>query len=198
MFTLIKLSSILLFIILLTGCTHKIEITPNNDKITNTNYEIEKKDYNVGYYMENMNLLVVSPGGGGDKISYLPYDETESAFRSVLVKHFKKVYAIDNINSKEFISNNDIRLIFNYKINTYSFSDSSFTWPPTKFIITLDCKAVNKDGITIWKKTLTDEGNAHFDEFKYDFSLAAKRASENVFRKLLFALNEKELKEVNK
>ena len=34
MFTLIELSSILLFVILLTGCTRKIEITQITDKIT--------------------------------------------------------------------------------------------------------------------------------------------------------------------
>lgn len=192
---LIKILFFITFIIFFNGCTHKIDITPNQDNITNLDYKIDKKNYNVAYYIENINLTTVSEGGGGDKISYLPYNETEAAFRKVLVKHFKKVFLIDNINNKEFISNNDIKLIFNYKINTFSSSDSAFTWPPTKFVVILDCKAIDKDEKIKWQKTLTDEAYASFDEFKNDFGLAGKRATENVFKKLLYELNTKELQE---
>lgn len=31
------------FLITLSGCTHKIDITPNNDKIINLGYTIEKR-----------------------------------------------------------------------------------------------------------------------------------------------------------
>lgn len=197
MFNVINLS-LLFIIVFTTGCTHKLQITPDNNQITNIGYEIEKKDYNIGYYIENKNLTIVNSAGVGDKLYYLPYDDTEGAFRYVLVKHFKKVYTIDDINEKEFISKNDIKLIFSYKMNTNSVSDSTmFTWQPSKFTITLDCKAVNNEGTMIWQKRVIGEGISKFNG-KYDFSLAAKKASEDVFGKLLFVLNEKELKEVNK
>jgi hypothetical protein len=74
-------------------------------------------------------------------------------------------------------------------MNTYSFSESIFTWPPTKFSITLECKAVDVKDNLVWQKVIMDDGYATFDEFKQDFSLAAKRASENVFKKLMIELN---------
>lgn len=183
-------------IVFLSGCTHKIDITPNSENIINDKYEINKKNYNIGYIIDNIDLEIVSAGGGGDKISYFPYKETESAFRTILVKHFNKVYLVNN-NDRKFILDNNIKLVFNYKITTYSSSESVFTWPPTKFVITLDCKAINNDGNLKWEKVIIGEGNASFNEFKNDFSLAGKRATENLFKKLLIELNTKELNEEN-
>lgn len=186
------------FLITLSGCTHKIDITPNNDKIINLGYTIEKKDYNVGYYIENIDLIIVSEGGGGDKVSYLAYKDTESAFRKVLVKHFNKVFLINDINNKEFISEKNINLIFSYKIHTYSTSNSIQVFSPTEFIITLECRAINKEGITIWQKTLKGKGSASPDELKNDLALTGKRATEDVFKKLLYELNTEELRKVYK
>jgi hypothetical protein len=185
----IKYFLLIVLVALISGCAHKIDISPSNDKVTANSSEINQKDYSVGYYFDNINLEVISAGGGGDKVKYEPYKETESAFRAVLVKHFTKVYNIKSLTNKKFILDNNIKYIFTYKMNTYSFSESVFTWPPTKFSITLECKAVDREDNLIWNKVIMDDGYATYDEFKYDFSLAAKRASENVFKKLMIELN---------
>ena len=195
-----KFNIFILLVIFFTGCTHKINITPNNEKIINRDYEIDKKNYNVAYYIEEPNLIFVTKAGGGDSVSYLAYKETEAAFRSVLVKHFNKVYSIDNLNDKQFLSDKNIKIIFNYKLETYSYSEgvnNILFWPPTKFIITINIKAINIEDKIKWEKILTGEGNALSNEFMGDFSISGKKATENVFNKLLYELNTKELKEIN-
>lgn len=178
----------IVFVAIFSGCAHKITIAPDNERI-NTTLEIKQKSYSIGYFIDDINTTVITEGGVGDKVTYQPYKETESALVSVLSKHFNKVYKIENLGNKDFINKNNLKLIFTYKILTYSSSQSIFTWPPTNFIITLTCKAVDKNGNIIWKDIIKDEGSAEFDEFKNDFSLSAKRASENVFKKLLVELN---------
>ena len=178
----------IVFVTIFSGCAHKITIAPDTEKISTT-VEIKQKPYNIGYFIEDITLAVITGGGGGDRVTYQPYKETESALVSVLSKHFQKVYKIENLENKDFINKNNLKLIFTYKILTNSSSQSLFTWPPTNFIITLTCKAVDKNGNIIWKDIIKDEGSAEFDEFKNDFSLSAKRASENVFKKLLVELN---------
>lgn len=177
----------IVFVTIFSGCAHKITISPDNENITKM-VEVKKKNYNIGYLVDDINLTVIT-GGGGDRVTYQPYKETESALISVLSKHFQKVYKIDNLENKDFISKNNLKLIFSYEIQTYSSSKSLFTWPPTNFIIKLTCKAVDINGTVIWHDIIKDQGNAEFDEFKNDFSLSAKRASENVFKKLLLELN---------
>ncbi|WP_072682082.1 hypothetical protein [Arcobacter sp. LA11] len=186
-----KISSLVIVILFITGCTHKIEMTPNVEKITDSVSIYNTKNYNVAYNIKRYDQAsyVVTPGGGGDKVGYTPYADTELAFRSVLVKIFKKVYKLDSISNKKFISEKDIKYIFTYNLKTNSSSDSMMTWPPTKFTISLNCKAIDNNGKNIWEKTFYDEGTASFDEFKNDFSLSAKRASEKVFSKMLIEIN---------
>lgn len=190
-----KIFSLLLLVfvvvITMTGCTHKIEMAPNVEKITDSVSDVNIKEYNVAYHIRSyeQDAYVVTPGGGGDKVGYYPYNDTEHAFRGILSTVFKKVYKIDDMYNKDFIQNKNIRFIFTYNLKTNSSSDSVMTWPPTKFTISLDCKAIDKNGNTVWQETVSDEGKASFSEFKNDFSLAARRASENVFTKLLFNIN---------
>lgn len=184
---------IVLFAFILTGCTHKIDMVPNVEKVTDNVLDVKKRNYNVAYILKSydQNKYVVTAGGGGDKIGYTPYDDTELVFRTILSKIFAKVYKIE-FNDSKLINEKDIRFIFTYNLKTNSSSESMFTWPPTKFTISLNCKAVSKDGINVWEDTVYDEGNATFNEFKSNFSLAAQRASEKVFTQLLQKINNNE------
>ncbi len=191
MIKVLKLTSITIFLVfILTGCTHKIDMVPNVEKVTDNVFNIEKRNYNVAYILKSyeQDKYVVTPGGGGDKIGYTPYDDTELAFRTILSKVFNKVYKLE-FNDSKFVKEKDIRLIFTYNLKTNSSSESMFTWPPTKFTISLNCKAVSKDGSKVWEDTIYDEGSATFSEFKSNFSLAAQRASEKVFTQLLQKIN---------
>jgi len=173
-------------IILLSGCAHKIKIDPNLDEIR-TERVNKVKNINVAYYISDLqkNKEVITPGGGGDKVQYTPYKDTEGALNTILSKVFKGVYSLPSLDDKAFISQNNIKYIFMPTIKTGSSSNSPFTWPPTSFTFELECKAVNMRGKKIWSEKVTSLGHAEFDEFKNNFSLSAQRATEKVFKQML-------------
>ncbi|WP_136809481.1 hypothetical protein [Desulfosediminicola flagellatus] len=168
----------------LVGCGHSINITPPMNTLDK---EVEEKiDKNVGYYISNedLNKEVTTPGGGGDKVKYFPYKETEPAFNKILSNIFIKVVKLQAADDVQEIAANDISYIFTPVFSTDSSSESMFTWPPTKFSMKIACKAIDKSGEVIWEKTVESEGSAEFDQFKHDFSLAARKATQKAFNKL--------------
>jgi hypothetical protein len=168
----------------LVGCGHSINITPPMNTLSKEG--VVKIDKNVGYYIsaENMNKEVTTPGGGGDKVKYFPYKESEPALKAVLGNIFQQVVSVPAPNDAKFIADNKIAYIFTPELTTDSSSPSPFTWPPTKFTLKIDCKAADGSGNLLWQTVVTGEGQAEFEEFKGDFSLAARKASQKAFMKL--------------
>jgi hypothetical protein len=91
-------------------------------------------------------------------------------------------------NDKAELESKKVSYVFLPTITTTSKSSSAFTWPPTNFTVTLDCKAVAGDGTGLWNNKVTGTGEAVFDDFKHDFSLAARRASKDAFNQLQKAI----------
>lgn len=175
----------LLSVTLITGCAHNIQITPPVDNLRSGDSKV-KSELTVGYYIspEDKVKVVESPGGGGDKISYSPYKDTEEALNTVLSNMYKKVYSVPSLSDKDFVAQKQITYIFKPQLTTTSSSNSAFTWPPTDFSLTIICVAVDGNGNEVWKDSVTGSGHAEFDEFKADFPLAARRASEAAFKQL--------------
>ena len=171
------------------GCAHQINITPPLNTLAAN--DIVRIDKSVGYYVSpaDRRKEVESPGGGGDKVKYLPYQESEPALRQVLANVFAKVVSLASLDDKTFLANNNVAYVFVPTIATDSASDSPFTWPPTRFTLTLDCRALDAAGATVWQTTVLGQGSAEFDEFKHDFSLAARRASKDAFLRLQQQIN---------
>lgn len=171
---------------LISGCAHKIDIAPKLDTIRET--KVNQHNLNVAYFISDADkkLEVTTPGGGGDKVKYTPYADTEGALNAVLSNVFKKVYSIKSLEDKAFIADKNITYIFEPRIMTTSSSPSPFTWPPTMFTVELTCKALNpQSGDKLWQITTNAIGLAEFQEFQNDFGLSAKRASEEAFLKML-------------
>lgn len=178
-----KLIILIPALLFMSGCAHQIQLNPKMDQFTES---ANKSDAVVGYYISAADKVkqVKTPGGGGDKVSYVPYKDTESVLYTVLNNKFKDVFPLTTLGDESFIASNDIKLVFVPKLITNSKSSSLFTWPPTSFTVTLTVNALNADGNTVWSKTVESEGVAEFDEFKADFSLAARRATEAAFLKM--------------
>ena len=70
-------------------------------------------------------------------------------------------------------------------IATTSSSPSLLTWPPTVFTVELVCRVTDGDGKPVTEVRAFAMGRAEFDEFKSDFSLAAKRAADDALRNLI-------------
>ena len=172
-----------LFIALLSRCAHQIQLTSPIDKFVESS---NKLNHVVGYHISEQDRvkMVTTPGGGGDKVTYAPYKDTEIALYSVLANKFKDVYLVKSLNDSSFINEKEIKFVFIPKIITHSSSSSLFTWPPTSFTIELTTKAINSKGDTVWQTKVSETGKAEFSEFKSDFSLSARRATEQTFQKL--------------
>lgn len=172
-----RLLSPLLPAALLAGCAHQIIITPDVSQLSGR--EVKPIAQKVGYYISpaDRELQVTTPGGGGDKVSYYPYREIEPALFKVLSNVFERAYPVASPTDVAALKANGIAYVFVPVIETDSSSESVFTWPPTRFRVALACKALDRDGRTVWEKRVVGEGEATYDEFKSDFPLAAKRAS---------------------
>ncbi len=172
-----------IFAFILSGCSHQIQLNPEMKEFTESEQKIDKT---VGYFItkEDIKKSVTTPGGGGDSVTYTPYKDTETVLYTVLMNKFSDVYKVDSLEDNNFIEENNIQYVFIPKLITDSSSDSALTWPPTNFTISLSCQAIESEGKVVWEKTIDVEGNAEFDEFKHDFSLSARRATEQAFVKL--------------
>jgi hypothetical protein len=91
------------------------------------------------------------------------------------------VVAVPSLTEKGFIEANKISYVFVPVIETDSASDAAYTWPPTRFRVTLDCRAIDPSGGIVWQRKVTGQGYADFGEFKSNHSLSAQRASQEAF-----------------
>ncbi|KKD60610.1 hypothetical protein RN22_09910 [Grimontia sp. AD028] len=182
----IKLAGSIVLVSVLGGCSHAIQISPPIENITSVNVE-NKIDKSVAYHISSEDRVksVTTPGGGGDDVTYKPYADTEVALNAMLSRVFSKVYSLEDGDNKAFIADKNISYVFSTQVKTDSSSDSAFTWPPTDFTYELTCSAVDSSGANVWSKTVTSQGKAEFDEFKHDFSLSARRATEDAYKKML-------------
>ena len=181
-----NLAFILLATYFFVGCAHKISIAPKTDEILIIEAN-NKLNANVGYYIsqEDRKKEVITPGGGGDDVKYNPYSDTESAFRLVLTKMFNNVHSLNSLEDDATIKNKNIKYVFVPSLYTTSYSESLFTWPPTKFTFELRYYVLNNKQKEIWSDIIYSEGYATFSEFKSNLGLSAQRATEKVFLKFI-------------
>ena len=177
------------FTLIAAGCAHMINLTPPLNTLEAG--DIVKMGKTVGYYISPADRAkkVTTPGGGGDKVTYLPYVDAEPALRDVLQRVFGEVVNVPSLDDKQFLADQHVVYVFVPTLSTTSSSSSAFTWPPTNFEIAIDCKAVDANGATVWQTSVTGTGEAVFADFKHDFSLAARRATKAAFLDLQGRIN---------
>ena len=169
---------------ILGGCAHPIVISPD---LASIDRKVEKRiEKNVAYYIAPTyrTLEVTTPGGGGDSIKYQPYKELEPGLYKILGNVFKDVTALNSENESDTIKAKSIKYVIKPTINTGSSSPSPFTWPPTKFTVNLIFDISDENGNPVFRKSVLGEGAAEYEEFKADFSLSAKRASQDALLKM--------------
>jgi hypothetical protein len=166
------------------GCAHRISITPALDTFKASG--INKIDKNVGYYIspEDLAKEVITGGGGGDKVKYLPYKESEPALNVVLSNIFREVYPLPSPGNTEFIASKSISYIFMPAITTESSSRSAWIWPPSDFTVSLDCKVTDGSGSVVWETNVKSEANMRLPDVYRDNALAGKEATQKAFLEL--------------
>lgn len=178
-------------VVMVTGCAHPISMAPDLGTVPAASAKINKT---AGYVLsaEDMAKEVETPGGGGDKVKYFPYKDLDAGLYKSFSQVFTNVVKLKGVNDAEGIASQGVSLVIAPSITTDSSSSSAFTWPPTKFTVNLTCTVVDAKGAPVTVITSTGEGAAEFSEFKSNFSLSAKRASEDALKKLVKALSESE------
>lgn len=185
-----KVLAVLALSTLGAGCgVHRIAITPDVAQLgVGDHPPIER---NVGYVIspEDRSKAVTTPGGSGEWVLYYPYAELEPGLVKVLSGVFKRAYPLESASDQKTIAEKGITLVFVPLFETTSSSGSSLTWPPTKFSVTIDCRAVDVAGTALWEKRLVGNGEATFSDFFMDYSVAARRAGMKVLSQLQAELN---------
>lgn len=169
-------------LVAMTGCAHQISMSPDVTKTASVSSKINKS---VAYVISPADMAkeVQTPGGGGDKVKYLPYKDLDAALYQAFSAVFADVTKVGTSAEAKGVS-----LVITPSVTTSSSSDSMLTWPPTQFTVNLVCTVVDANGQAVTQVQGSGAGQATFDEFKSDFSLAARRASraavDNVIKEL--------------
>ena len=179
----------MLLVVTLTGCAHPVSLSSDVSKLMGSG--ANKIDRKVGLVVtdEQRRFEQTTPSGGGDKVSYLPYRDLESGLYVVLSENFAGVTRVAGVNDPK-VAADGLAFLVLPAIATTSFSPSLVTWPPTIFTVAVTLSVVDPRNNPVTEVKVQGEGRAEFDDFKTDVSLSAKRAAEDVLKKLMKAIND--------
>lgn len=160
----------------LVGCAHPINVGTDTAPERVESSLIQKK---VAYAMTDAQRAVqaITPGGGGDRISYFPYRDLEKSIRDALRAVYQDVVVIPSAADASAVQASGAALVFTPEIKTNSGSPSPFTWPPTYFTTDVSCVVTDAAGAELTRVQASGRGEAEFSEFKGEFGLSAKRAA---------------------
>jgi hypothetical protein len=188
-----KVFFVLIALANLIGCAHSIDVSPNNSNIVRESNSTAKINAGVGYFipLENLNLQVTTPGGGGDRVKYNPYRDMEAGYQTMLTNVFQKVVRVSSADSADEMSRSGVDFVITPDVITNSGSAGLFTWPPTNFSVDLTSTIRNSSGVTIAAPRVLGNGQvAGYSEFRSDFGLAGRRAMEDALIRMQAALLE--------
>lgn len=175
-------------ITILGACAHTITINPSTTPQRSEDHTYSTKV--AGYVMTDADRAkqVTTEGGGGDKVNYFPYKDLEKGIRDVLKSLYSDVVLVRSPSDFEAIKRDGVGIVFAPEIYTSSKSDSAFTWPPTQFAIDLSSTVTDATGSMLARVRVSGQGAASFSEFKEDFGLAGRRATQDAFEKLIIEI----------
>lgn len=178
-----RLVAVLAVAAALVGCAHPISMTAETAPERVESRLIPTK---VAYALSDTERgkQVITPGGGGDKVSYYPYRDLEKSIRDALRAVYQDVVVVKSATDAEGIKAAGAALVFTPEIKTDSSSPSPFTWPPTIFKTEIVCTVTDAAGVEVTRVKAVGNGVAEFSEFKGNFGLSASRAATDVTAKL--------------
>lgn len=172
----------------LSGCAHEISLTGDANKIPALSTKALDKTVGLVITDDQLASEVITPGGGGDKVSYHPYHDLELPIYISLGHVFKNVTKLKSMPDAATIQARHLDYVIKPTIKTTSSSPSLVTWPPTDFSVTLACSVADPSGQTVVTEDVTGNGHAEFSQFKHNVSLAGQLATADAVSKLQSAL----------
>lgn len=166
--------------LILGGCAHPIMIAPDLSTVGIAQQTRSSKS--IGYYLaEPAEKEVTTSGGGGDNVKYKPYKDLETGLYKMYASIFSNVTLLSSSSDP---AKSKVDYIAAVEISTSSSSPSLFTWPPTIFTLNLANNISDPNGTVLGNLRTSGEGRAEFSEFKDDFGLAGKRASQDALNRM--------------
>ena len=178
-----RLAALLFSCVLLGACAHPIVIAPNQDALAKPDAQASTRSVAYVISQQDHDREVVTDGGGGDKVSYFPYRDLEAGFFHALSSLYSRVTLVRSSSDKATLEKNKVSLVFQPRLTTTSSSSGLFTWPPTAFSVAIEYNVLDAASAEIYKNLLVGNGTATFDEFKTEYGLAGRRASEDALNK---------------
>jgi hypothetical protein len=180
----IRLTLSLLAVAALAGCAHPMIIKPEMEALTAAP-QVERIQKNVGLYISAANRAkeVTTPGGGGDKVRYVPYADLESGLYKVLSDVFLDVSVLQATDA-DSIAKHSLAYVIEPEISTMSSSSGFFTWMATDFTVQVQCKVTDATGQPVTTVSSAGAGTATSSELMSNFSIAGQRASQDALLKL--------------
>lgn len=178
---LIKIFALALVTLIVSGCAHSINISPDLSTVGNDS-PAKKIDKKIGFFFaEDREKEVTTSGGGGDMVKYRPYKDIEVGFSKI----FGNVFAsVTSLRSSGDPAKNGLDYTSEITVSTNSSSPSLFTWPPTVFGVNITNSIRDSKGVVVANLQTSGQGNAEFGEMKGEFGLAGKRATQDALVKM--------------
>lgn len=172
----------------LSGCAHEISLTGDPAKLPELSTKPIEKSVAMVISEDESAREVITPGGGGDKVSYHPYHDLELPIYVGLGHVFKNVTKMKKAPDADAMRAQHLDYVVVPSITTKSSSPSLLTWPPTDFTVALTCTITDPTGQKVVVEDVTGTGHAEFSEFKRNFGLAGQLAVADAVTKLQTAL----------
>lgn len=182
--TMIRTVAVAGLIAVLSGCAHEISLTGDPTRLPALQTAPLDKTVALVITDDEAGREVITPGGGGDKVSYHPYRDLELPLYVGLGHVFKNVTKLKAAPDAETIRARHLDYVVVPTIVTTSSSPSLLTWPPTDFSVTLTCTVTDPAGQQVVTEKVTGTGHAEFSEFRRNFGLAAQLATADAVTKL--------------
>jgi hypothetical protein len=165
----------IIFFMSLGGCTKPVTINPSLADLDKQFGDRDPAPNSVAYYISDSASKgqVVTPGGGGDSVSYFPYRDFIKGFEKMLRNVYQTVTALNSLdeNMEEFEE------VLIPEIATSSGSYSGMFWPPEFFSVRIATKIHNSDGKILDTIMVTGRGQATMPaEYAKGRSIAGERA----------------------
>lgn len=172
---LVKLGGLVVLLLVMVGCTHKISIKPIQFDQAEAEGQINGA---CGICISSSQLAEVVTEGGSDKYQYAPYDDFRFGIASTLRSRCERVYFCED---KEAAMARGFKAIIVPTIKTASEGGFWF-WPPQTFTFSLDADVFDGAGGLIQHISTTGHGAAGRAEWKENLGYAGSRAMEETLR----------------
>lgn len=180
-----------LFMFILAGCAHSIEISPNLARLERLPSDPPRLSSNIGYYIpaETISLEVITPGGGGDSVKYYPYRDMEAGFQKILSNVFTSVVKLVSLPDEGHVANG-IDYVISPTVVTNS-GGGGPTYMPKSFTVDLTSQIRNREGKPVTDLRVVGTGSVDgYMERLSDRGIAGRQAMEDALLKMQAALRE--------